>query len=139
MSGIPVEDPPRHKCINCEEPLHGGPCGHLITELPTHIIIHPTAFSENARKLLTSPNALLCNYCADTLNGAKQKSPPIANPPANNTPSTNVSSSPPRKKAKHGFKKDKRIKTKVSMARPRNKAEREAVRANPELRACGSI
>jgi hypothetical protein len=30
---------PQHFCVNCNGPLHGGTCGHLISEMPPFIFI----------------------------------------------------------------------------------------------------
>ena len=76
LSPLPVQDPPQHHCANCAEPLHGGVCGYLLSELPPHIIINPELYSDRAKELLDNGSALICNLCADTLNGATPKDPP---------------------------------------------------------------
>eukprot|EP00956_Cyclotella_meneghiniana_P016141 scaffold25361_cov66-Cyclotella_meneghiniana.AAC.1 len=69
---LPVQDPPQHHCANCSDPLHGGVCGHLLSELPPDIFIHPDLYSDRAKSLLGNASALICFYCTDSLNGAAQ-------------------------------------------------------------------
>ena len=68
MPSIPIERP-QHHCANCYEPLHGGGgiCGHLLSELPGDIEIDPNSLSDRAKGLITSPSAVICNFCIERL------------------------------------------------------------------------
>ena len=61
MSSVPIERA-QHHCANCDEPMHGGMCGHLLSELPDDVDIDPDRLSDRGKGLITSPSALICMY-----------------------------------------------------------------------------
>ena len=72
---------PQHFCVNCNGPLHGGTCGHLISEMPTTIVIHRELLTPRGQEMMFAENingsALICNYCIDLHSSPAASMPPL--------------------------------------------------------------
>jgi hypothetical protein len=68
-------------CVNCNGPLHGGTCGHLISEMPTTIVIHRELLTPRGQEMMFAENingsALICNYCIDLHSSSAVLMPPL--------------------------------------------------------------
>ena len=69
LSNAPITKP-QHFCVNCNGPLHGGTCGHLISEMPPPtIVIHRELLTQRGQEMMfaekINASALICNYCID--------------------------------------------------------------------------
>ena len=76
MSSVPIERA-QHHCANCDEPMHGGMCGHLLSELPDDVDIDPDRLSDRGKGLITSPSALICKFCTERLNKYRPDPPVV--------------------------------------------------------------